>query len=75
MYVSGNALVILDRPDHILQTIYHDDQIPLDSVDLDEATGKIAVCSTLALHIYRPFGQEEGVLKVRIDAPRHCRDN
>ena len=59
--------MILDRPDHILQTIYHDDGVPLDSVDVDEVTGKIAACSTSTLYIYRPFGQEEGILKVGSD--------
>ncbi|KAH7396902.1 RAVE protein 1 C terminal-domain-containing protein [Phaeosphaeria sp. MPI-PUGE-AT-0046c] len=62
-YISGNALVILDRPNHVLQTIYIDDEFELEAVALDEGTGKLAVCSKQHIYIYRPYGQDEGVVK------------
>ena len=31
---------------------------------IDEATGKIAVCSSEEVHIYKPYGKKEGALKV-----------
>ena len=63
-YVSGNALIILDRPNHVLQTIYIDEEFELEAVALDVATGKIAACSTRNIYIYRPYGQDEGAVKV-----------
>ena len=63
-YITGNALVILDRPNHVLQTIYVDEEFELEAVALDEGTGKLAVCSKQHIYIYRPYGQDEGVVKV-----------
>ena len=56
--------MILDRPDHVLQTIYVDEEFELEAVALDEGTGKLAVCSQKHIYIYRPYGQDEGVVKV-----------
>lgn len=33
---------------------------------IDEATGKIAVCTTEEVHVYKPYGKKEGALKVEI---------
>ena len=65
VYLSGNAIVILDQPNHIFQTIYHDEVQAFDAVSIDELTGKIAACTTAACYVYQPYGQDEGVLKVR----------
>ncbi|KAL5114044.1 regulator of (H+)-ATPase in vacuolar membrane [Pleosporales sp. CAS-2024a] len=62
-YISGNALVILDRPDHVLQTIYVDEELELEAVALDEGTGKLAACSTQHIYIYQPYRQDESVVK------------
>ena len=32
---------------------------------IDEATGKIAICSSEEVHIYKPYGKKEGALKAR----------
>ncbi|KAF2706302.1 hypothetical protein K504DRAFT_459602 [Pleomassaria siparia CBS 279.74] len=63
IYISGNALIILDRPDHVLQTTYIEEETDLEAVALDEETGKIATCSTRNIYIYQPYGQDEGVVK------------
>ncbi|EMD60047.1 hypothetical protein GGP41_009455 [Bipolaris sorokiniana] len=62
-YISGNALILLDRPSHVLQTLYIDDEFELEAVAIDEATGKLAVCSTRHIYVYRPYGQDEGAIK------------
>lgn len=62
-YISGNALVILSGPHSLIQTIYDDQLLALEAVVIDEATGKIAVCSSEEVHIYKPYGKEEGALK------------
>ncbi|KAF1831934.1 hypothetical protein BDW02DRAFT_571508 [Decorospora gaudefroyi] len=62
-YISGNALIVLDRPHHVLQTIYIDEESELEAVALDEGTGKLAVCSTQHIYIYQPYGQDEGAVK------------
>ncbi|KAF2003615.1 hypothetical protein P154DRAFT_617532 [Amniculicola lignicola CBS 123094] len=62
-YISGNALIILDRPNHVLQTIYIDEESELDAIALDENTGKIATCSPSTVYIYQPYGQDEGAIK------------
>jgi hypothetical protein len=36
-------------------------------VTIDEATGKIAVSSSNEVTIYKPYGKEEGVLKVPLE--------
>ncbi|KNG49742.1 wd repeat-containing protein [Stemphylium lycopersici] len=63
-YISGNALIVLDRPNHVLQTLYIDEEFELEAVAIDEGTGKLAVCSTRHIYIYRPYGQDEGAIKV-----------
>ncbi|KAI9809213.1 MAG: hypothetical protein M1825_002504 [Sarcosagium campestre] len=62
-YISGNALVILSGPDSLLQTIYRDEPDQLQSVALDEASGKLATCSKSILCTYRPYGEDECALK------------
>ena len=64
-YISGNALVILSGPHTLIQTIYGDELLALESVAVDETSGKIAVCTTEEVHIYKPYGKKEGALKVR----------
>jgi len=63
-YITGNAFSILGEPDTLIQTIYDDDEDPLQSIAFDEATGKIAVCTHRSVRIYKPFGWEENALKV-----------
>ncbi|KAF2130659.1 WD repeat protein-like protein [Dothidotthia symphoricarpi CBS 119687] len=63
IYISGNAFIILDRPNHVLQTIYIDEEFELEAVALDKGTGKIATCSTKTIYIYQPYGQDEGAIK------------
>ncbi|KAI4155167.1 MAG: hypothetical protein LQ340_001181 [Diploschistes diacapsis] len=63
IYIAGNALVILDGPAHLVQTIYHDDVSLLDAVAIDKDTGKIAVLGQSNVYVYRPYGLEEASLK------------
>jgi len=63
-YISGNAFAILSDHDTLLQTVYDDDQRPLEAIAFDEATGKIAVSTTTVVRIYKPIGQDEDALKV-----------
>lgn len=65
VYITGNAFVILRSYDTILQTIYDDDDTPLDAIAFDEAYGKIASCAGNVVRIYKPYGQSEDALKVR----------
>ena len=64
VYISGNGIVILGGPHDLIQTIYHDEQSELEAVAIDEATGKIATCTSKEVMIYNPYGREEGALKV-----------
>ena len=57
-------MVILGGPHSLIQTIYGDELLALEAVVIDEATGKIAVCTSEEVHIYKPYGKKEGVLKV-----------
>jgi hypothetical protein len=77
VYLTGNALVILDRPDHLLQTIYHEEVLTLDAVTIDEETGKIAACSEKLVFIYKPYEYEEGVYKWSLQSSivNHCEDD
>lgn len=59
--------MILDKPLHLLQTIYHDDSQVLDAVVIDEATGKIATCSGSTIYIYKPYGEDDEILKVDLE--------
>jgi hypothetical protein len=63
-YITGNALVVLTGPDTILQTIYDDDEAELEAIAIDEASGKIATCVGKSVRVYRPYGRDEGALKV-----------
>ncbi|MCJ1390389.1 regulator of (H+)-ATPase in vacuolar membrane [Xylographa bjoerkii] len=74
VYISGNALVILGGPHQLLQTIYHDDTQILGAVAIDKETGKIATCSGGNIHIYRPYGQNEDVLKWSLQYSFHVKD-
>ncbi|EDN98676.1 hypothetical protein SS1G_13535 [Sclerotinia sclerotiorum 1980 UF-70] len=68
-YITGNAFVILTGADTILQTIYDDDDTQLEAIALDEASGKIAACAGSNIRIYKPYGQDEGALKVSMTQP------
>jgi hypothetical protein len=57
--------VLLDGADHVLQTIYIDGEVELEAVALDAGTGKLAACSTRHIYLYRPYGHDEGAIKVR----------
>ena len=57
--------MILGGPHDVLQTVYHDEEEELIAIAIDEVSGRIAVCTERVLHVYRPYGQEEGALKVR----------
>ncbi|KAK0635063.1 RAVE protein 1 C terminal-domain-containing protein [Bombardia bombarda] len=61
-YITGNAFSILGEPDTLLQTVYDDDEAPLKAIALDEASGKIAVCTRRAVRIYKPYGHDEDAL-------------
>lgn len=69
-YITGNAFVILTGADTILQTIYDDDETQLEAIALDENSGKIATCAGSNIRIYKPYGQDEGALKVSITQPQ-----
>ncbi|KIW37519.1 uncharacterized protein PV06_10172 [Exophiala oligosperma] len=62
-YISGNAAIILTGPQSIVQTIYVDTVDSLVAITIDEATGRIALCGTEHVYIYRPVGRDEGVLR------------
>lgn len=47
----------------LLQTIYDDDDQPLEAIALDGVTGKLAVCTRRTVRIYRPFVHGDGDLK------------
>ena len=68
VYISGNALVILGGPHDLIQTVYNDEFSTLDAITIDEATGKIAIASPEEIHIYNPFGKEEGVLRWSLES-------
>jgi hypothetical protein len=63
-YISGDALVILGGPNRVLQTIYIEEDQVLQAVSFDETTGKIAVCAGVNVYVYKPYGQDEGEIKV-----------
>ncbi|KAI1095223.1 regulator of V-ATPase in vacuolar membrane protein [Rostrohypoxylon terebratum] len=65
VYITGNALAILSDPQTILQTIYDDDERPLEAVSFDESSGKIATCTDATVRVYRPLshGDDGGSLK------------
>ncbi|KAL8801436.1 MAG: hypothetical protein Q9182_004453 [Xanthomendoza sp. 2 TL-2023] len=63
VYISGDGLMILSGPDNLVQTIYQEDCDTLIAVAIDEVSGKIAVASSREIHVYRPYGKEDGLLK------------
>ena len=69
-YISGKALNILTGPYTLVQTIYQDECNVFESVAFSDSTGKLATCDTKSAYIYRPYGREEGALKVAC-APRN----
>jgi hypothetical protein len=60
--------VFLGGPQDILQTIYIDDVESLEAITMEETSGTIAVCGGQNVYLYKPFGREENVLKVRASA-------
>ena len=64
VYITGNGFAILTDPTTLVQTIYDDDEQPLDSIAFDEVSGKIATCAGDAVRVYKPFGQGDDALKV-----------
>lgn len=56
--------MVLTGADTILQTIYDDDNAELEAIAIDEASGKIATCAGNSVRVYRPYGRDEGALKV-----------
>ncbi|KAI5293724.1 regulator of (H+)-ATPase in vacuolar membrane [Ascosphaera atra] len=54
-YIAGRALVILQGPQKLLQTIYVDEVETLETIALDEASGRIAVSSGADIWVYQPF--------------------
>ncbi|CAG9993289.1 unnamed protein product [Clonostachys byssicola] len=68
VYVTGNALTILDDIGAIVQTIYDDDEQPLDAVVFDELTGKIASCTSSVVRVYKPLGLQENALKWALES-------
>lgn len=66
VYVSGNAFVILNEAQELLQTIYIDDASSLAAVAIEESSGCIAVAGASHVYIYEPRGREEGLLQVCI---------
>ncbi|KAL8775617.1 MAG: hypothetical protein Q9209_000113 [Squamulea sp. 1 TL-2023] len=63
VYISGNGLMILSGSSNLLQAIYHEDCDSLIAVTIDELSGKIATANSHEIHLYRPYGKEDGLLK------------
>ena len=63
-FVSGNALIILESPNSLLQTIYLAEDVQLEAVEVDVESGQIATCAGSTVYVYKPYGQDEGALKV-----------
>lgn len=64
MYITGNALAILSDYRTLQQTIYDDDESPLEAVAFDETSGRIATCTDRAVRVYQPVSVPEGPLRV-----------
>lgn len=67
-YISGSAFTILDGSHGVIQTIYDDDPQPLESIAFDEASGKVATCTSTHVRVYRPFGSREDALKWALES-------
>lgn len=61
--------MILSGPTDLVQTLYLEDCSTLVAVDIDETTGKIATASPTNVYVCRPYGKEEGLLKVTTLSP------
>jgi hypothetical protein len=57
-------LIILGGPHDLIQTIYHDNSLGFDAVSVDKSSGKIAISNEELTYIYRPYGRDDGVLRV-----------
>ena len=66
-YISGNAVVILDGQFSLLQTTYLEQCHALNAISIDSHTGKIAACDSKEAFVYKPYGKDEGALKVLND--------
>ncbi len=64
VYITGNALAILGDHETLIQTIYDDDETPLEAVAFDETTGCIAACTDCIVRVYQPLSVLDGVLQV-----------
>ncbi|KAL1306181.1 hypothetical protein AAFC00_004283 [Neodothiora populina] len=64
-YISGNAIVICNAPDCLLQTIYHDDltEDGLVAITYHNESGKIAVASTTTVYVYALREEIKGDLR------------
>ncbi|KAM0245861.1 hypothetical protein ACHAQJ_010433 [Trichoderma viride] len=63
-YITGNAFTILDGLQTIIQTIYDENDEPLQAIAIDELTGKIATSTATQVRIYKPLGGlQEDALK------------
>ena len=65
IYISGSALVILNGPQSLLQTIYHDDETEhgLEAVTYHHATGRIAAASASRVYIFGLREEIKGTLR------------
>ncbi|CAK7218750.1 regulator of (H+)-ATPase in vacuolar membrane [Sporothrix curviconia] len=64
-YITGNALAILSDYNTLQQTIYDDDETPLEAVAFDETTGRIATCTNRVVRVYQPVGVLEDSLRIQ----------
>ncbi|KAF2403852.1 hypothetical protein EJ06DRAFT_488764 [Trichodelitschia bisporula] len=62
-YISGNAVVILDGPHNVVQTTYLEVSDQFVAIAFDELSGKIAAASGSTVHVYKPYGRDEGALQ------------
>lgn len=64
-YISGNAVVICNGPDSLLQTIYHEDlsEEGLVAISYHGESGKIAVASTKTVYVYALREEIKGELR------------
>ena len=64
VYITGNALAILSDYNTLQQTIYDDDETPLEAVAFDETTGWIATCTNRVVRVYQPHSISENSFRV-----------
>ncbi|KAM0475522.1 hypothetical protein ACHAPX_006843 [Trichoderma viride] len=63
-YITGNAFTVLDGLQTIIQTIYDENDEPLQAIAIDELTGKIATSTAAQVRVYKPLGGlQEDALK------------